>query len=53
MVAHASALLKAHGVEKCYIDWVVLTDFYGKLGYQIWRGYDMADERVLQPDTQN
>jgi GNAT superfamily N-acetyltransferase len=39
LVARASDLLKERGVRNCYIDWVVLTDFYAKLGYTKWRDY--------------
>jgi GNAT superfamily N-acetyltransferase len=39
LVARASDLLKERGVHNCYIDWVVLTDFYAKLGYAKWRDY--------------
>lgn len=42
LVAHASELLKARGVRNCYIDWVVLTDFYAKLGYKKWRAFKMS-----------
>lgn len=45
LVVRASEILRERGVEHCYIDWVVLTDFYAKLGYQIWRGYDMVEVR--------
>lgn len=43
LVARASDLLKASGVRNCYIDWVVLTDFYAKLGYRKWRAFKMAE----------
>ncbi|HLZ56148.1 MAG TPA: GNAT family N-acetyltransferase [Ktedonosporobacter sp.] len=39
LVARASDLLKGRGVGNCYIDWVELTDFYAKLGYEKWRSY--------------
>ena len=39
LVAGASELLKERGVTNCFIDWVELTDFYAKLGYQKWRAY--------------
>ena len=42
LVARATELLIERGVKHCSIDWVVLTDFYAKLGYQIWRGYHMC-----------
>ncbi|HCI79501.1 MAG TPA: hypothetical protein DHW02_07410 [Ktedonobacter sp.] len=42
LVACATELLIEHGVEHCSIDWVVLIDFYAKLGYHVWRGYHMC-----------
>ncbi len=39
LVARASELLQERGVRNCCIDWVVLTDFYAKLGYAKWRDY--------------
>jgi beta-N-acetylhexosaminidase len=39
IVARASEILKEAGVRNCYIDWVELTDFYAKLGYEKWREY--------------
>ncbi|GHO42350.1 GNAT family N-acetyltransferase [Ktedonospora formicarum] len=39
IVAYACEILKQRGVRNCYIDWLVLTEFYGKLGYKIWRTY--------------
>lgn len=46
LVARASELLRARGIRNCYIDWVVITDFYAKLGYQTWRAFQMS-ERTL------
>lgn len=43
LVARASDLLKACGVRNCYIDWVELTDFYAKLGYEKWRAFKMSE----------
>jgi beta-N-acetylhexosaminidase len=42
LVARASDLLQARGIHICYIDWVVLTDFYAKLGYKKWRAFRMS-----------
>lgn len=39
LVARASEILRSRGVGNCYIDWLVLTEFYGKLGYKVWREY--------------
>lgn len=45
LVATASNILQARGLHQCIIGWTDLMDFYGKLGYTIWRGYAMADLR--------
>ncbi|QBD79323.1 GNAT family N-acetyltransferase [Ktedonosporobacter rubrisoli] len=42
LVARASELLKERDATPCYIDWVEITDFYAKLGYEKWRGYWMS-----------
>lgn len=42
LVARGSEILKARGVGRCHISWVVLLDFYGKLGYKPWRSYKMS-----------
>lgn len=47
LVARATELLTERGVEHCSIDWVVLTDFYAKLGYHIWRGYHMCQRELI------
>ncbi len=39
LVAAASELQKQRNVQNCFIDWVVLTDFYAKVGYSKWREY--------------
>lgn len=46
LVAYASEILKERGVRTCYIDWLVLTDFYGKLGYKVWRDYRMSKRTI-------
>ncbi len=42
LVACGSEILKARGVQNCYIDWVRITDFYAKLGYEKWREYYLS-----------
>ena len=42
LVARGSEILKERGVTDCHISWVVLLDFYGKLGYSTWRSYGMS-----------
>lgn len=43
MVARASEMVKQRGVRQCVIGWTDLLDFYGKLGYRVWRSYGMTD----------
>jgi ribosomal protein S18 acetylase RimI-like enzyme len=43
MVAKASEILQRRGVRQCLIGWTDLIDFYGKLGYTVWRTYAMTD----------
>lgn len=42
MVAVGSAVLRERGVGNCHIDWTNIVDFYGKLGYRVWREYWMS-----------
>jgi beta-N-acetylhexosaminidase len=42
LVAWGSAVLRRRGVTACLIGWTSLADFYGKLGYQVWRRYHMS-----------
>lgn len=46
LVVYGSDILKARGVGHCQIDWVVLTDFYARAGYRVWRSYTMS-QRTL------
>ncbi|MDP9379098.1 MAG: GNAT family N-acetyltransferase [Chloroflexota bacterium] len=46
LVARGSEILQARGVGTCFIGWVVLTEFYAKLGYTAWRSYEMARRRL-------
>ena len=43
LVARASDLLKERDVRNCYIDWVVITDFYARVGYKKWRAFQMSE----------
>jgi len=45
MVATASEILQERGVRQCVIGWTDLMNFYGELGYTIWREYWMAESR--------
>jgi predicted N-acetyltransferase YhbS len=39
IVALAVEDLKKRGVQRMCIDWTTLTDFYGKLGFEVWKRY--------------
>lgn len=43
LVAWASELLRDQGLTSCYIDWVFLTKFYARLGYEKWRAFQMGE----------
>ncbi|MBV9616358.1 MAG: GNAT family N-acetyltransferase [Ktedonobacteraceae bacterium] len=43
LVAWASELLRDQGLSSCYIDWVSLTQFYARLGYEKWRAYSTGE----------
>ncbi len=51
LVARGSEILKERGVGNCHIGWLVLVDFYGKLGYTKWHAYDMSG-KALQAQSQ-
>ncbi|KAG0170185.1 hypothetical protein DFQ28_002250 [Apophysomyces sp. BC1034] len=42
IAAYANEILKKRGVEKAYMDFVKIPDFYRRIGYDIWRGYHLA-----------
>ncbi|MCR2821233.1 GNAT family N-acetyltransferase [Lederbergia panacisoli] len=33
------SILRSRGINKIVIDWTTIVDFYGKMGYQIWKEY--------------
>jgi|SRR5579859_3064179 len=42
LAARATEVLKEQHVQTCYLSWTWLTDWYGKLGYTVWREYKMS-----------
>ena len=42
LMARASAILKQRGVASVHIGWVYRVNFYRRLGYAVWREYDMS-----------
>ena len=39
-------VLRERGVGNCHIDWTNIVDFYGKLGYTVWRRYWMSNRTL-------
>jgi beta-N-acetylhexosaminidase len=42
LVTRVTELLKARGAQWSYVGWTWLVDWYGRLGYEIWRTYLMS-----------
>jgi len=48
IVKDGVAELASRGVKNLVIDWTGLIDFYAKLGFTVWKGYDLA-KKDLSP----
>ncbi len=46
LAAHAFALAKGRGCEKCYINWTGLTEWYGRLGAKPWAEYTTSEKPI-------
>lgn len=42
LAAKSCALLKESGAHTCFIGWTWLEEWYGKLGFTVWREYNMS-----------
>ncbi|MFO7166925.1 MAG: GNAT family N-acetyltransferase [Chloroflexota bacterium] len=42
LVARGSEILRERGAGNCLIAWTWALEFYGKLGYRLWRSYEMS-----------
>lgn len=47
IAARVTELLKARGVATSYVGYTWLVDWYGKLGYAVWREYSMRGKRLF------
>ena len=47
LVAVGSQVLRDRGIGNCHIDWTRIVDFYGKLGYTVWREYWMSGRALV------
>ena len=45
LVAKATEILKKRGIEICFLGWTWLVDWYGKLGYEVWQEYKIANKK--------
>lgn len=46
MAKKATEVLEKKGVENSYLGWTWLVDWYGQLGYKVWRSYQMAKKKI-------
>lgn len=46
IVKDGVAELASRGVKNMVIDWTELVDFYAKLGFTVWKGYDLAKKML-------
>lgn len=42
--------LRKRGIQHVVIDWTDLTEFYGKLGYRVWKSYGQYEKDLLTTD---
>ncbi len=47
MAAQATEILKARGAKISYVAWTWLVDWYGQLGYRVWREYKMGSKNLI------
>ncbi len=45
LAAQVSEIAQARGLHTSYIGWTWLVDWYGRLGYRVWRDYSMSWQR--------
>ena len=47
LAARAMEIIQQRGGTGCYIQWTGLTNWYGKLGAQVWSEYRMSSKQLL------
>jgi len=45
LAARVTELLQQRGLGMSYVGWTWLVDWYGRLGYRVWREYVMSWKR--------
>jgi GNAT superfamily N-acetyltransferase len=48
MVGRASELLRDRGTGACHIGWTTRQEFYGRLGYRVWRTYQRSCRPIAE-----
>ncbi|KAH8705354.1 putative beta-N-acetylglucosaminidase [Talaromyces proteolyticus] len=43
LISHAIQNMQARGVEKVFVDWTDKVEWYGKVGFRVWKEYIMAE----------
>ena len=51
LAAKATEALKSCGIKKCFIHWTSLSEWYGKLGFEVWETYSIGKFSLLSPQT--
>lgn len=46
LAAKGTEILKENDLEVCFLSWTWLIDWYGKLGYKVWREYQMSTKNT-------
>lgn len=46
LAAKGTEILKASGIDICFLGWTWLIDWYGKLGYKVWREYRLSSKSI-------
>ncbi len=49
LLSHCVRELRSRGVETMVIDWTDLIDFYGKLGFTVWKRYEPMSAAIRCP----
>ena len=40
----AAEMLKERGAKRIYLGWVFSTEWYGRLGFQVWKTYQQMEK---------
>jgi ribosomal protein S18 acetylase RimI-like enzyme len=46
LAVKAAEILQVRGARKIFLGWVFSTEWYGRLGYQVWKEYQAMDKKL-------